>query len=217
MSSNVLESSLVTKYIAFTRFQAFDRLLVTDYMDTTQNKVEYYYSLDNITWIKILFSPYTKNNLANFQATNIVIPDGTSGIWFKITLRRRLASSPAPKFNSLRFRYRTIKALRDLNPRYDFDIPAFLASREQEKSVLTTGANGLETTFPLRWWTLPEVDISNFDVIEFREGLYKDNKFLVDNIIRHTQGPELQLTHSAFETKIIRDKTDVQGILYLLD
>lgn len=223
LSATATTGDLTTAAIPLLRYSGVDRFLVDDKFDVINNKVEYYYSLnaDAVlptvpTWTPITMTPYTFNNMATFQGSGIVIPPSATHVWFKARLRKKVVASQSPTFGNFRFRFKTMPNLVALDPRFKINMPAFLASREQETSFIEQGKTGWETRFPLRWWTLPEVNINNHDVVEFQKGIYAHKKFLVDNIVRNTHGPELQLTNTSFETVIIRDSTDLMGVLYYL-
>lgn len=216
LNAGALQGDITTAAIPLTRFQAFDRFLAKDFVDKDNNRVEYYYSLDNINWTLITLAPYAVNDMANVMGTNIVIPAASAQIWFRARLKKRIATAPSPRLNHFRFRFRNMSTLGSVDARFPLSSPSFLAAREQERSIIEQGQFGWETKFPLKWWTLPEVDINNHDVIQFHQGLYANKKFLVDNVIRYTHGPELQVTHTSFETVIIRDTTDLKGVLYYL-
>ena len=216
ISGNVTDVEILSAPIVLKGVKEFDRLLVSDQCDTTNNNIEYYYSFDNLTWTKMSFVSYSTTDLANKSAVKFTIPASAEKIWFKIKLRKRIVAASSPIFHSMRFRYRTMLTLRSIAGRYKIDEPAFLASREQQKVIVEGGDQGWETKYPLTWWVLPEVNISTNDIIQFYNGLYKGRKFYISWLERRLVGPEMMQTSTSFETKFIRDNNDLMGILSYL-
>jgi len=213
ISSNLLEGDCFTKRIVMERFLSVDRFIAMDNADITNNKVEYSYSLNNVDWIPIVMEPYIRTKLGNKQSTGFSLPEGTTEIWFRIKLRKKTAAAPSPAWHSIRFRYRKMRTLFDIYPRHIINEPSFLVGREQTITELKKGNLGAEIRYPQRFWVLPEVNITNTDVIEFYNGPWAYKKFLIKNVERRLHGPEQFETSKIFETDVIRDNTDVMGIL----
>lgn len=216
IAGNVLEVELLTQPVELTGEKVFDHVLISDICDNTNNTVEYYYSFDNATWTKMTLAVYNVSPLANKTAKAFNIPNTATKIWFKIKLRKRILAASSPSFNWMRFRYRKMRTLRSIAPRYTIDEPAFLSCREQQKIIVEGGEQGWETKYPVIWWALPEVDISSNDVIEFYNGKYKGRKFYIHWFEPRFVGPEMMQTSTSFETKLIRDDNDLSGILSYL-
>ena len=220
LSGNALSGDIVTERITLTKFIEVNHLLLNDSVIDAQNRVEYYYSLDDVNWITIPTAVYTETKLANRIGTLVLATShgqtSTGYIRFKIKLVRRNAASSPPKWNSLRFRYRTLKPLVQLDPRFDTLLPAFLASRESPRYMIKQGPQGWDTTQPVRWWTLPEANIEEPDIIMFLQGEFANQRYEVQNMTKYTFGPMTQLLHKAFETRYIRDEDALGGIIHLL-
>lgn len=215
-SPTALNARIESPDIPLTRFRGFDRFLTTDATDPTQNRVRYYYSLDSgITWTEITMSDYTETKLATRQG-NISLPDNATKIKFRILLERRYTTSLAPKFNSIRFRYKNQISLKNIDPRYPFPYPAFLAAREQQDVYVEGGDKGWETKRQFRWWTLPEVRIMNSDIIQFLTGSLQGQYYEIQDLMPHVHGPNTRLLHTSFYSEFIRDSNDVLKILNLL-
>jgi hypothetical protein len=95
-------------------------------------------------------------------------------------------------------------------------MPAFLAARDQQSKEIAQGEFGWSTRFPLKWNTLPEVNIDNEDIIKFLQGTFVGQIFVTKNLTKFTYGADLQITHRGFESTFIRDRTDLLGITYYL-
>jgi hypothetical protein len=144
------------------------------------------------------------------------LAEGTEYIRFRITLKKRYAASQSPKWNSIRFRYRKHIVLSEMDPRFSIEVPAFLAAREQQTRVIEQGEYGWTTKFPLNWWTLPDADIQNADVIMFLQGTYEDERYEVKNLREFVYGNTLQILHKGFEAEFIRDENELLGIIHYL-
>jgi len=214
-SNSERQGTIETERFALTRFESVDRFLINDKTDSVLNRITYYYSTDDVTWNEISTSAYSTNNLANKQGT-FTLPTGTAYIRFRIVLLKRTATTASPEFNSIRFRYRNQKNLIDMDPTYSIGYPAFLAAREQQNIEITEGPYGWATVRPLRWWTLPEVTIENFDIIQFLQGTFQGQFYEVQQTTPHVHGPDLQVTHRDFTSSYLRDKHDVLKIIQYL-
>jgi len=214
-SPSVTQATITTERFTLTRCKGFDRFLVADAIDADKNRIKYYYSFDDVNWTEITLTTYTATKLGNRQGT-FEVPEDTEYIRFRIVLQKRYPQSPSPRFNAIRFRYRNQFKLTDIDPRYTIDAAAFLACREQQTIEIKQGVQGWETTRPLRWWTLPEVDIKNGDFIKFLEGYMADQYYEVQQIVPHVHGPSTKLLHTSFQSEYIRDANDVVKIIDLL-
>lgn len=221
VSGSSASGTLTTERITLNKFKDFNYLLVNDEFDAAANRVDYSYSLNDTTWIPLTLTNTTgiTKNIGNRQAT-ISLPVGTSYIRFRITLLKRVATAPSPKWNSLRFRYRNTLTLAEIDPRFeDIQIPAFLASREQIAQQVEGSAQnmGWITRFPLKWKTLPDTDIESSDVIRFLKGTFVGLNFEVHDLLKFTYGESTQILHRGFESVLVRDGNDVLKIAaYLL-
>lgn len=214
--SSQLES-VETENYTLTNFQEIDLFLAKDSTDGDTNKITYYYSIDDGgVWTEITMVAYEENALGNKQSSEFSLPVGTTQIKFKIELERRYTTSPSPRFNSIRFRYRDHITMYNMDPTFNIQIPAFLAAREQVLLEVTQGEYGWKTTRPMRWWVLPEAHIKEGDVIMFLQGEFQDQKYEVQKLTEHTHGPSLQVLHRDFESAFLRDNRDIIRILDLL-
>jgi len=213
--------TLTTERITLTKFRDVNYLLVNDESDPAINRIEYSYSLNDTTWIPLVLTNTTgiTKNIANRQAA-LTLPIGTGYIRFRITILKKTATVPSPKWNSLRFRFRNLLALNEIDPRFeDILIPAFLASREQVSQIVEGSAQnaGWVTRFPIKWKTLPDADIENSDVIRFLKGTFSGLNFEIHDLIKYTYGESTQILHRGFESMLVRDGNDVLKIAtYLL-
>jgi len=215
MSGQELLGDIITHEIKLNRFLEFDRFIALDDTDGSNNKVEYYYSLDNINWTRITVTPYTKNSLGNKEG-KFDLPAGTERIWFRIRLRKRYTTSQSPSWQWIRFRYRNMRTLMEIYPRHQIEYPAFLIGREQVRNVLKQGQQGVEIRHPQLFWVLPEINVNNLDIVEYYFGPWGGKKFIVTNMERRLHGPEQVETSKSFETTPVRDNSDLFGILNLL-
>ncbi len=216
ISSNTSRTgSITTERFTLTRFEDIDRFLINDHIDPSVNRIQYYYSTDDINWIEIATSTYTTSKLANKQGT-FSLSVKTPYVRFKITLLKREVTSPSPEFNSIRFRYRNQKKLGDIDPTYPLDYPAFLAARDQQTIEIAQGPYGWTTNRPLRWWTLPEVGVKNGDLIQFLQGTFENQFYEAQQVTPHVHGPSLKVLHNDFTSSYIRDDNDILKIISLL-
>lgn len=216
-SATSIDEYVETENFTLTNFKSVDRFLTNESTKADSNRIEYYYSLDNgVSWIQLTMDIYATNEIANRQATNFVLSTGIQTIKFRMRLRKRNQSSPSPALNSIRFRYKKHINLNEMDPRFDISMPSFLASREAPRLEISHGEHGWKTIQPVRWWTLPEIDIRQSDIIMFLQGEFADQKYEVQNMTKHTYGPELQVLHRSFESAFLRDKYDLIRILHLL-
>lgn len=214
--TSVLES-VETENFTLTNFQDIDFFLARDATDADTNQINYYYSTDDgNTWSEITMINYNDTRLGNKQSSGFNLPIGTSQIKFKIELRKNGGSNPSPRFNSIRFRYRNHVNIYEMDPRFEIQIPAFLAAREQVILEVTQGEYGWKTTRPMRWWVLPEAHVEEGDVIQFLQGEFEDQKYEIQNLTQHTHGPDLQILHRNFESAYLRDNKDLIRIVDLL-
>lgn len=215
LSGSATSETITTERYSLLDFKEVDYILMNDDIDPSQNRVEYEYSIDDSNWISLTPVDYLDTPLANKKAI-MSLPEGTKYIRFKITLLKRYSSSPSPKFNSIRFRYRYLKKLSEYDPNYNIDIPAFLASREQVAQAVRQGPYGWETFFPVRWKTLPDVRVENGDVIMFLQGEFKNMKFYTNNVVRHAYGADTRVLHRSFDSVYLRDNKEILGIAHYL-
>lgn len=221
LSGSSITGTLTTERLTLTNFKDVSYLMVNDESDSSINRVEYSYSLNDITWIPLVLTNTTgiTRNIASRQAS-LVLPVGTGNIRFRITLSKRTATVPSSKWNSLRFRFRHLLTLAEIDPRFeDILIPAFLASRDQISQIVEGSAQnaGWVTRFPIKWKTLPDADIENSDIIRFLKGTFSGLNFETHDLIKYTYGESTQILHRGFESLLIRDGNDVLKIAaYLL-
>ena len=215
ISGNSLEETLTSERFTLTNFQEAEFFLTNEAVDKDQNRIEYFYSTDDSAWTQLVVTDYLTSPIANKQAT-ITLPAGTEYIRFKITLQKRQTTSQSPKWNSIRFRYRKHIFLSEMDPRFDIDMPAFLAAREQQVREITQGEHGWKTVFPLAWWTLPDADIQDADIIMFLQGTYENERYEVKNLKEFVYGNTLQILHKSFQSEYIRDENDLLGIIHYL-
>ena len=208
-----LSAEIITEVIDISTARDVDYFLANDKVDLTQNRVEYFYSYNGTDWTQIDLEPFPENPLGRIKG-NFNLVEDENQIQFKIVLRKRNHSSPSPLFNSIRFRFRDKYRYNEIDPgRFpEIDIPAFLTVREQAKERIGQGEYGWRTEFPIKYWTLPEVSITNSGVLIFQHGAYVGEKFVVDNLVRHTFGKEQQILRSEFETVYIRKNNDLLNI-----
>ena len=214
-----LSETITSDRYTLTNFKAVDYFFANENTDPINNRIEYSYSTDDINWIPIVttnYANYATNPVANKTAT-FTLPVGTAHIRFKVTLKKKAAASASPAFNCIRFRYRNQYTLAEIDDRFDYiTTPAFLASKEQVSQQVEQGEFGFTTTYPLRFWILPDALIWEGDVLQFLVGTLKDYKFECKSIIPYMYGPQQQLSHRSFESAFIRDKNDLLGITHYL-
>lgn len=211
LSGSTLDGTLTTDRILFDRLKAVTHVLINDYSTPGESKIIYEYTLDDNIWIPL--TPVNWTSMLSNKIAYFSIPETSKWIRFRITLRKRYSTVPSPRFNYIRFRYQQLYTLNYIDPRFNIDIPAFLASRENPTEEVVQGEYGWTTERPYRWWCLPEADIENDDIIMFLTGEFMNQKFETKSMVKYTHGPQLQLTHKSFESKFIRDKDDLLGIL----
>ena len=223
ISGNSISETLTSPRYQLFNFKEVDYLLINEDINNTQNRIEYSYSTDDTNWISLVLSEYNpaftlSEKIANVQAA-LDLPEGTEYIRFRIRLRKKTVTSPSPKWNSIKFRYRNMLNFNEIDPIFsDVSTPAFLAAREQQSTVVeqVDGGVGWETRFPLRFWTLPDAAIEDTDVIKFIKGTYKDRMFEVNDLIKYTYGEMAYILHRGFEANYIRDNLDLLGIVHYL-
>lgn len=215
LSGTALNETLTSERFSLHNFKEVDHILMTESIDADQNRIEYKYSIDDSTWTDLVVTNYSNSQLGNRQAS-LSLPEGTEYIRFRIILKKRYATSQSPKWNSLRFRYRHLLILNQIDPRFSTAIPSFLAARQPQSKMITQGEYGWTTKFPLEWWTLPDADIMNTDIIMFLQGTYTGYRYQVSNLKEYTYGQNLQLLHKDFHSELIRDENELLGIVHYL-
>lgn len=218
MSSNSsTEEYLETENFVLTNFQAVDRFLATESSKADTNKVEYYYSTnDGGDWTQLTMIDHTANALGNKEASGFTLPVGTLQIKFRVTLRKRYNTSSSPLFNSIRFRYRNRRIFSNIDPRFNVNIPAFLASREAPKEIIEQGKFGWKTVKPISWWVLPEANVEEASIIMFLQGEFANEKYEIQDVTKHVYGSDLKPLHRSFSSAFLRDKYDLIRIVDLL-
>ena len=214
LSGNSLDETLTTERLSLINFKEVDYLLVNEQSDLTQNRIEYSYSTDDVTWHSMTESDWFLSPIAN-KSLALTLSTGIHYVRFKIRLRKKQASSPSPQWNSIRFRYRNHYKFNEIDPIFsDIEIPAFLAGREQQATIVEQADNGSGwvTKYPLQFWVLPDAAVHNADVIKFLKGTYKDMSFETQSVKKYTYGENMQILHRDFEAKLIRDGNDLLGI-----
>jgi len=214
LSGTTLAETLTTDKVILTNFKDVTFFLANDYIDSDQSKIEYEYTTDDSTWHIITMSNYT-SPLANKQGA-LTLPADSAFVRFRIRLRKRLATVPSPKWNSIRFRFRKHVMLKELDPRFDISMPSFLAAREQQTRTIEQSEYGWTTKFPVEWWILPDANVLNTDIITFLQGTYQGQMFQVKNLREYSYGANLQILHKGFESALIRDKDELLGIVHYL-
>lgn len=213
LSGTSLSESVTTERYHLDKFKEIDYFLANDDYDATQSRIEYQYSVDDATWVDIPVYGYSESPIANRRGI-LSINEEIEYIRFRIILKKRFSNSASPKFNSIRFRYRNLLKLSEIDNRYNINIPAFIASREPATQQIRQGNTGWESYFPIRWKTLPDALVENGDVIMFLNGEFSNLKFEVKELVRYTYGPSLQVLHRSFESVFVRDSKDLLGIVY---
>ena len=206
--------TLTTERLPLINFKDVTYILINDESDSTHNRIEYSYTLDDIHWVPMIVEACTAP-VCN-KVSYIIIPQDATFIRFAIMLRKRSASSPSPSWNYIRFRYRQLLNFGDIDPRFPIPFPAFLSSRNNPQEQIEQGEFGWITSKPYRWWSLPEAKIEENDIIMFLQGSFSGQRSVVKNIVKYTYGPLLQITHREYETKFIRDDDDLLGVAELL-
>lgn len=211
------DGHLITENYTLTNFKEVDHFIVKDYEKDKVSRCTYYYSIDDGgSWTQLTMIDYAETDLGNREAS-FTLNEGATQIKFMVFLERRTATSPSPRFNSLRFRYRNQLKLSEIDSRFsDITMPAFLASREQTIMEVTQGEQGWKTVRPTRWWVLPEASIKNNDIIMFLKGEFQDQKYEVTNLTERAHGPSLQILNRSFESAYLRDNYDIVRIIDLL-
>jgi len=210
LSGTTTSASIDTQNYTLTNFKDINHFIVKESTDTNANRIEYFYSIDNgSTWAQITMIAYTSTRLGNKQASGFTLPVGTTQIKFRATFKKKTATSTSPLLNSIRFRYRNQPTLVELDTRFDVEIPSFLTCREQVTTEMNETKEGLKTTRPMRWWVLPEAYVKNTDIIMFLQGVFRNEKYEVQNLVNHTHGPDLQVLHRSFESAFLRDRYDI--------
>lgn len=219
-SNTATQADLIFDRIPLTNFYEVDRVFIKQKVDLTVNEIQYFFTIDDINWIRIPLNAIADNPLCDFSGIlNVfsIIQPTTTFIRFRIRFRKRTVTSPSGQFNSIRFRYRNQLLLSETDQRFShISRPAFLAAREQQTIEITQGEFGWTTKRPLRWWVLPEVNIKNDDLIQFLEGSLANEFYLVSSLIPSVHGPSLQVLHRDFESSFIRDNNDLIKVLHLL-
>lgn len=219
-SNTVTQGDLTFNRITLDNFRGVDRFFIKQNVDLSVNEVQYFFTLDDINWIRIPIHAVSNSPLSDFVGDLSVfnlITATSPFIRFRVRFRKRFATSVSPQFNSIRFRYRNQLRLSETDSRYHYvDTPAFLAAREQQTIEIAQGDTGWTTRRPLRWWVLPEVNIKNEDLIQFLQGSLAKDFYLVSQLIPSLHGPDLQVLHKDFESVYIRDNNDIIKILDLL-
>jgi hypothetical protein len=216
LSGNATTGDLTTDRLNFDKLKEITSLLISDKTDPDQNRIEYYYTTDDTTWIPITTQVNTGSKQSNLIAYFNVDPTST-WIRFRIRLRKRLATSPGPLWNYIRLRYRYMINLNEMDDRFSISIPSFLAARNNAQQYLEQDSTGIKTVFPYKWWVMPEAHIEETDIIMFLIGEFANLKFEVKNLSKYAAGPYAQVTHKDFETRFIRDGEDLLGIVDLLN
>lgn len=214
LSGTQTSGTLTTERIHFELFKEISYVLINDAVDSTQNRIEYSYSLDDTNWIPM--TPEVHMSSLSNRVAYIDIPRESEYIRFKITLRKRTATSQPPKWNFLRLRYRQMLTLLDTDDRFIIDIPAFLASRNNPADAKVQWEYGVTKTLPYRWWSMPEATIEDGDIMMFLQGPFAGQKSVVKNLIKYTYGPHNQITHREYESAFIRDGDDLLGVVQYL-
>lgn len=219
LSGTSLSETITSPRYTLTNFKAVDYFFANENVDLVNNRIEYSYTTDETTWIPLVltvYSNYSTIPIANKTAT-FTLPEGTTHIRFRAVLKRKTSASPAPAFNCIRFRYRNQYNLGDIDDRFSYiNMPAFLASKEQVTQQVEQGEFGFTTSYPLRFWVLPDALIWEGDVLQFLVGTLAGYKFECKSLIPYLYGPQQQLSHRGFESAFIRDKNDLLGITQYL-
>ena len=215
LSGTTLSGDIITDKLVFDKFREITHVLIQDFTDKDQNRIEYYYTIDDITWVQLTPVANTVSKLSN-QIAYFTLPTTATWIKFKATLKRRTVTSPSPSWNSIRLRYRYMVNLYDMDDRFPIHTPAFLAARNNAQQYIEQGEAGIKTVFPYKWWVMPEAHIEETDIIMFLIGEFANLKFEVKNLSKYAAGPYAQVTHKDFETRFIRDGEDLLGIVDLL-
>ena len=221
--SYTISGTSITETITSTRITldnclAFDYFIVKDQFDPVSSKIEYYYSFNDTTWTQITMATWTGNAAIGSRYGTISIPALTPYIRFRVTLRKKTATSPSGIWNSIRFRYRKMKTLREIDPRFEIDIPSFLAVRQQQKTIIegSEQGGGWIQRYPLQWRVLPDATIENTDVIKFLTGTYADYIFEAHDVTKMSYGETQQILHRDFESQYLRDENDIMKVVHLL-
>ena len=217
ISGTSTSENIVTERFKLDNYLSLDHFLVNDEHDNANNKIEYYYSLDDTIWIPITIISTSHTKIATGEG-NFNITTLTPYIRFKIVIRKKTATVSSSVWNSIRFRYRKMKTLIEIDPRFDIHIPSFLAIRQQTKTIIegSEQGGGWVTRWPLSWKIGPEAKLNNSDVIRFLMGEYKDYMFVAKDITKNSYGMNQQILSRSFESEFLRDENDIMKVVHLL-
>jgi hypothetical protein len=218
LSGNAVSGTITTPRYTLDNLQDVSYFLINDKVDTT-NSIEYYYSTDDVNYIRIYFIDNPNKATEIFSKLGgITLPSGTEYIRFQIILKRNAGSTSSPTFNAIKFRYRKMPIYGVIDTRFsDVAIPAFLSSREAVQNAIEANEFGWVTRYPIRWRVGPESDVRNNDVIMFLKGEFINFRFEIKDLVIHAYGDSLQVLHKNFESRYIRDNKDLLGVINYLN
>lgn len=217
LSGGAITGTVDTEKIYITDFIEIDYFLINEKTEDTNNRIKYYYTLDDATWTEINITDYTGSKIANKQGDLSNITEIADFIKFRMVFQKRYTTSAAPMFNSIRFRYRNQLNLGVFDDRFSYiQVPSFLASKENTAIQLQQQELGLVTKYPLRFWTLPDAILWEGDIFSFLTGEFSDYKYEIKNVNPFMYGPQQIISHRSFDVAFIRDNNDLMGIAHHL-
>lgn len=214
LNDGSLVGTIVTPDYPVSNFLEFTSWVFRESVDRENNRNEYEYSIDSgTTWIPI---PINYTNKLNPVVDMSVFPQPgavVNTIRFRITQRKRVAAASTPLFGYIKFRYRNMYTLAEIDDGYrEVTIPATLMAYQNNPFSLTQGNSGLYVEQKPTWWTLPESRISNGDVIMYLLGHRRGRMYMCSDAEERTYMKYASPMSISFQTKYIMDEQSDMGV-----
>jgi hypothetical protein len=210
--------TIITPDYPLTNFQEITSWVFKELVDRENNRNEYEYSTDaGTTWVPI---PIDYTNKLNPVVNMSVFPQPgalVTQIRFRITQRKKTTAASSPQFGYIKFKYRTLPALSEIDDGYkEVGIPATLMAYQNNPFSLTQGNSGVYVEQKPVWWTLPESRISNGDVIMYLLGHRRGRMYLCSDVEERTYMKYASPMSISFQTKYIMDEKSDMGVVKYL-
>ena len=218
LNDGALSGTIVTPDYPLENFLEFTQWVFKEAVDRENNRNEYEYSIDSgVTWIPI---PIDFSNKLNPVVDMSVFPqpgDVVTTIRFRITQRKRVAAASSPLFGYIKFKYRNMHSLAEIDDGFkEINIPATLMAYQNNPFSLTQGNSGMYVEQKPVWWTLPESRISNGDVIMYLLGHRRGRMYMCSDVEERTYMKYASPMSISFQTKYIQNEQSDMGVVKYL-
>lgn len=215
LTGTATTGDIITPDYPVTDFKDITSFRFTEAINLEENRNEYYFSTN--AGVSYTLIPVDYTDKTNPVADISVFPSTMASIRFKVTQKKKTATSSSPVFGYIKFRYRDQFYLSEIDNRFrEINIPATLAAPSQNPYLLKQKEMGIVIDSEPSWWTLPETQLNNGDVLLYLLGHNQGKMYTISNMQVNTYGKIGSALSLRFNTKLITAEAEHLGVVKYL-